>query len=264
MAVNNNTLYKFQNIYYGTYLTLSGSGGGNTGGGGDTPPTPTPDPRQGEYDTAKENRRAAYDNYIALLNEEIRLKPLVEAAKDNRNTWERTKNNSLTELRKRWDPIVTLESSVPLAMQQLDSGTKTALSQAETAIGNTINQAKATIGNNMASLVAHLAQQLELLTTETKSKLAASQLGLDSICASLKEFANAQWNSLHQRVNRVYNFLTGLRGTVEALFTSVFALHRDNALKAQEYDGLTLTAALYKDKEVPALQYDLEGKIALS
>ena len=96
------------------------------------------------------------------------------------------------------------------------------------------------------------------LTNKINSDVASANQHTDSQIADLKTYVDNQFIDL-----RVLNPVTGNASTIQQALDSLFELHRDNALTANEYDALTLTATAYDAYQITAFEYDTNGKILL-
>lgn len=113
-------------------------------------------------------------------------------------------------------------------------------------------------------LNASIAQQMADFKTEIESELAGE-------IAQIRAYIDVQDNALKDYIDNValgqiyvYNPATGERQDLQTVINSLFDSGRENALTADEYDALELTATYYDGQGISAYDYDTAGKTLLA
>jgi len=113
-------------------------------------------------------------------------------------------------------------------------------------------------------LNASIAQQMADFKTEIESELAGA-------IAQVRAYIDVQDNALKDYIDNValgqiyvYNPATGERQDLQTVINSLFDSSRENALTAEEYDELELTATYYDGQDISAYDYDTAGKTLLA
>ena len=113
-------------------------------------------------------------------------------------------------------------------------------------------------------LNASIAQQMADFKTEIESELAGA-------IAQVRAYIDVQDNALKDYIDNValgqiyvYNPATGERQDLQTVINSLFDSGRENALTAEEYDELELTATYYDGQDISAYDYDTAGKTLLA
>lgn len=109
------------------------------------------------------------------------------------------------------------------------------------------------------SVEQRLALQREMMILKAMSVLAACEMMVND----LRDETNARFDKLDKRLNEMRDATTGLPSNIETIVLNLFELHREDALTAEEYDGIELPAAAYDDQMLCAFDYDLYGKLLL-
>lgn len=129
------------------------------------------------------------------------------------------------------------------------------------------DNAKQFANNAAASAVAAKTSAVAAAVSEQNaydSMLAADESATDAAESAQTAFEQAQAAAI--QVLTTWTVLrdptTGQFDTVQNIVNNLFALHTD-ALMAQEYDDLDMTAAYYDGKGLTAYQYDTAGKALL-
>lgn len=113
-------------------------------------------------------------------------------------------------------------------------------------------------------LNASIAQQMADFRTAIESELAGA-------IAQIRAYIDVQDNALKDYIDNValgqiyvYNPATGERQDLQTVINSLFDSGRENALTADEYDALELTASYYDGQDISAYDYDTAGKTLLA
>lgn len=113
-------------------------------------------------------------------------------------------------------------------------------------------------------LNASIAQQMADFRTAIESELAGE-------IAQIRAYIDVQDNALKDYIDNValgqifvYNPATGERQDLQTVINSLFDSGRENALTADEYDALALTATYYDGQDISAYDYDTAGKTLLA
>lgn len=113
-------------------------------------------------------------------------------------------------------------------------------------------------------LNASIAQQMADFKTAIESEIAGEM-------AQIRAYIDVQDNALKDYIDNValgqiyvYNPATGERQDLQTVINSLFDSGRENALTADEYDALELTATYYDGQDISAYDYDTAGKTLLA
>lgn len=113
-------------------------------------------------------------------------------------------------------------------------------------------------------LNASIAQQMADFKTAIESEIAGEM-------AQIRAYIDVQDNVLKDYIDNValgqiyvYNPATGERQDLQTVINSLFDSGRENALTADEYDALELTATYYDGQDISAYDYDTAGKTLLA
>lgn len=113
-------------------------------------------------------------------------------------------------------------------------------------------------------LNASIAQQMADFKTAIESEIAGEM-------AQIRAYIDVQDNALKDYIDNValgqiyvYNPATGERQDLQTVINSLFDSGREDALTADEYDALELTATYYDGQNISAYDYDTAGKTLLA
>lgn len=94
---------------------------------------------------------------------------------------------------------------------------------------------------------------------------------VDSYYETLNNKVNAEVARLDNKIETfpiastiVFNSLQGRETTLQVYLDDLAGLNRNNAITANEYDGLELTATNYDSRQITARDYDYDGKTILN
>lgn len=108
-----------------------------------------------------------------------------------------------------------------------------------------------------------IAEQMASFKAEVYGELSAQLV-------QIRSYIDVQDNALKDYIDSValgqiyvYNPATGERQDLQTVINSLFDVSRENALTADEYDALELTATYYDEQDISAYDYDTAGKTLL-
>lgn len=110
------------------------------------------------------------------------------------------------------------------------------------------------------ALKAEADRRLKQQQADTERRAKQVEQNAQAEILKLEKEAMTQIAALFERLNKTRNPVTGRRTVIDNVLESLFELHRENALTAQEYSELQIPAAVYDLHQLEGLAYDLYGK----
>lgn len=127
----------------------------------------------------------------------------------------------------------------------------------------------------IAELQAQYEQFEQDVEDEINAKIAEVRASIMIVVDSYYETLNNKVNTEVARLDNkietfpiastiVFNSLQGRETTLQVYLDDLAGLNRNNAITANEYDGLDLTATNYDSRQISARDYDYNGKTILN
>lgn len=127
----------------------------------------------------------------------------------------------------------------------------------------------------IAELQAQYEQFEQDVEDEINAKIAEVRASIMIVVDSYYETLNNKVNTEIARLDNkietfpiastiVFNSLQGRETTLQVYLDDLAGLNRNNAITANEYDGLDLTATNYDSRQITARDYDYDGKTILN
>lgn len=127
----------------------------------------------------------------------------------------------------------------------------------------------------IAELQAQYEQFEQDVEDEINAKIAEVRASIMIVVDSYYETLNNKVNTEVARLDNkietfpiastiVFNSLQGRETTLQVYLDDLAGLNRNNAITANEYDGLDLTATNYDSRQITARDYDYNGKTILN
>lgn len=127
----------------------------------------------------------------------------------------------------------------------------------------------------IAELQAQYEQFEQDVEDEINAKIAEVRASIMVVVDSYYETLNNKVNTEIARLDNkietfpiastiVFNSLQGRETTLQVYLDDLAGLNRNNAITANEYDGLELTATNYDSRQISARDYDYDGKTILN
>ena len=122
----------------------------------------------------------------------------------------------------------------------------------------------ALLRDEMAEFKKDVNQSIALQFAEIKVEL---QSMIATTLTQANAYTDAKASQLNDKIDNValgqisvYDPTTGIMSPLQTVIDNLYGSTRENALTANEYDGLQLTATAYDGYEITAFNYDKNGK----